>query len=403
MKTEHHNPFEVLELPASASGREITRQKDKLLGMLELGLERAKRYTSSVGDRERTADLVRSAAQELERPRSRLGWELWVQPSDADVDADPDAALMRRALVLHRQLSKDTAFGVEELDELGGAWDAVLASDGLYERISSRADELEIEIVEGEVYDEFRDEIRNQLRTMFEQGPVVDLDKLDSEIAAEVAHEFSDKKVELLELACSRISKHKLQQKQRREQWNGLVREYATAVAGRGDQLRRAAFQVMNVGISDLAVELFNDNIDHSTALSMFQWLRDEAENLEDSDAHALHANNASTVQSRIFSDNEASYPQFQSPPVQTDSAWGAGRILMIAVGLVLALIRAGNGCSSSKSYDVPTFSRPRSFEIPPDLYKDLHRLESLRRDPADFGLDEGGLEHESVHAEGAR
>lgn len=371
---DHHNPFEVLELPATASGREITRQKDKLLGMLELGLERAKKYASSVGDRERTAELVRTAAQELERPRSRLGWELWVMPSDADVEADPDAATMRRALVLHAQLSKETArgiaFGVEELDELGAAWDDVLASDGLYERIAQRAGELELEVDESEVFDELRDEVRKQLRTMLEQGPVVDLDKLSSEIASEVGHELADRKVELLELACARISKHKLQQQQRRQQWNGLVKEYATTVMGRGDYLRRAAYHAMNAGIGDLAVELFNNDIDHTTALSMFQWLRDEAHNLDDDDLHKLHGNNASTVQTRIQRDNEALYEAQHS--VTPESEWGAGRIIMIAIGVILALLRAGNGCSKTTSYDRPTFTAPHRYELPPDLYRGL-------------------------------
>ena len=39
MDASHHNPFEVLELDATASARDVVRQKDKLLGMLELGLD----------------------------------------------------------------------------------------------------------------------------------------------------------------------------------------------------------------------------------------------------------------------------------------------------------------------------------------------------------------------------
>ncbi len=375
---DHHNPFEVLELPATASGREVTRQKDKLLGMLELGLDRAKRYTSSVGDRERTADLVRTAAQELERPRSRLGWELWVQPSDEEVEDDADAAAMRRALVLHSQLLKETdkgiAFGVEELDELGSAWDEVFAANWIFDRIVARADELELEVDESEVFDELRDEVRNQLRTMFERGPVVDLDKLESELATEVAHEFADRKVELIELACSRISKTKLQQQQRRQQWTGLVKEYATTVSGRGDHLRRAAFQAMNAGIGELAVELFNDDIDHTTALSMFQWLRDEAHNLDDDGLHRLHGKNAATVQSRIQRDYEAIYTTQYQEPIRQESEWGAGRIIVVVIGLILALIRAGNGCDKSSTFEAPSYRTPRGFDYDSQRYRELLR-----------------------------
>lgn len=393
----HHNPFEVLELRATATIRDVTRQKDKLLGMLELGLDRAKRYSSSIGDKERTADLVRTAAQELERPRSRLTWELWLQPSDDEVEADPDAATMRRALVLHymllRGIAHDEAFGVDELDELGLAWDDVLASDSLYTRIGDRVAELDLDLDESDVFDEFCAEIRTQMRTMFERGPVFDLDALTSEIASEVAHEFADRKVELLELACSRISKT-ARLVQRRQQWHGLVNEYAASITGRGDYFRRAAFQAVSAGLADLAVDLFNDNIDHPTALQMFQWLRDEAKNLGDDDLHALHAKNVTTVQSRIARDEAALHQAaYQGAQLSSSSSsdWGIGRVAMICVGIVLGLLRAGNSCSSYKSDS--SYSTPRfQYQPPPDYYQNLQLLtpEATRiRERALRSLDE--------------
>ncbi len=88
------------------------------------------------------------------------------------------------------------------------------------------------------------------------------------------------------------------------------------------------------------------------------------------------YAKNASTVQSRIQTDNEAMYSaEHQDTNVRSDSDWGAGRIVMICVGIVLALIRAGNGCSTSSTSYEPSYSTPRKFEISPDLYKDLHRF----------------------------
>lgn len=381
----HHNPFEVLELGATATSRDVSRQKDKLLGMLELGLERAKRYTSSLGDRERTADLIRSAAQELERPRSRLTWELWLPPSDEDVGADPDAALMRRALVLHHQLLKETsrgiAFGVEEIDDLGTAWDEVLASDGLYDRITDRASELELDVDESEVFDELRAEIREQMRTMFEHGPAIDLDALTSEIASEVAHEFADRKVELLELACSQITRTRWQQAQRQQQWNGLVREYASSVTGRGEHFRRAAFQAVSAGLGDLAVDLFNEDIDHTTALSMFRWLRDEASNLGDDDLVALHGKNVATVQGRIARDEAAIHAAYHEPDVRSSSGWDAFRVIGICIGVFLALLRAGNACRDNEpSFTPPSYEySPSRYQLDPELYRDLQRI---RQDP---------------------
>lgn len=386
--TEHHNPFEVLELDATASARDITRQKDKLLGMLELGLQRAKKYTSSRGDKERTADLVRSAAQELERPRSRLTWELWLEPSERDIEGDEDAAFMRRALILHRQLLKETTngtpFGVEELDELGTAWDDALGSDYLYNRVVDRASELELEIDEDEVLDEFRDEIREQLRTMLEQGPPLDLDALSSEIASDVAHEFTDRKVELLEIACSQIATKQNQHTQRLRQWHGLVREYANAVTDRGEHFRRTAFQSVSSSLSDIAVELFNSDVDHQTALSMFKWLRDEAHNLGDDELTTLHAKNVTIVADRIANDEAAVHSAYYDSSSGTSSSstgWDALRAIFWCVGIILVLARAGDGCKSS----TPTFQPPK-IEIPrfqyqhnPELYRDLQNLREMR------------------------
>jgi hypothetical protein len=388
----HHNPFEVLELSASATTRDVTRQKDKLLGMLELGLDRAKRYTSSGGEKERTPDLVRSAAQELERPRSRLTWEIWLKPSDEEVDADSDAAAMRTALVLHHELLREIehgiAFGADELDELGLAWDEVLASDGLYHRVADRAADLGIEGEVDEVFDELCEEIRTQMLTMFERGAALDLDALSSEIATEVAHTFADRKVELLELACSRLANTKARV-QRQQQWKGLVNEYAATVTGRGDYLRRSAFQALAAILGDVAVDLFNNNVDHATALSMFTWMRDEATNLEDDGLRELHEKNVTIVQGRIKRDEDALHAAAYQGSLLANSSqseWGAGRVVWICIGLFVALLRVGRGCThDSPSYSPPSYTAP-SYRVDPAVYRDLQRnledLERVRQDP---------------------
>ena len=73
------NPFHVLELPPLAPRADVERQGQKLLGMLELGLAQAAVYPTPVGDRQRSADLVRWAMAELRDPDRRLVHEAWAQ------------------------------------------------------------------------------------------------------------------------------------------------------------------------------------------------------------------------------------------------------------------------------------------------------------------------------------
>ena len=163
-------------------------------------------------------------------------------------------------------------------------------------------------------------------------------------------------------------------------------------------------FQAMNAGIGELAVELFNNDIDHTTALSMFQWLRDEAHNLDDDHLHELHGNNAKTVQSRIQSDHEAIYSTQYQEPIRTESEWGAGRIVIVVIGVILALLRASNGCKSSSTYEPPSYTAPKRFDLDPEMYRDLlrnyeHRLPERTYESLEslegFGR-EPSLEHES-------
>lgn len=299
------NPFEVLELRAAATARDVTRERDKLLGMLELGLERARRYTSSsAGAQERTAELVRSAAQELERPRSRLVWELWLEPSEAEVEADRDLAPMRTALLLHQRLSRQVAegaaFGLDDLEALGEAWDEALESEGLRDRITSRAIDLGVGDDEVDLVAELRAQVSAQVLTLLERGPVLDLDELSSELATDAAHAFAARKVELLGLVCARMTDAAAPSPQRQPQWRGLVREYAALVLGRGDHLRRTAFHAVMPRLSSFACDLHNDRVDSELALEMFRWLRDEAAELHDEAAMELNAKNAGIVQGQL-------------------------------------------------------------------------------------------------------
>ncbi|MBT8494737.1 MAG: hypothetical protein KJO07_16900, partial [Deltaproteobacteria bacterium] len=66
------NPFYVLELSPECSRIEAERQGQKLMAMLELGLESAAHYTTPLGRCQRTTDSVRAALAELRDPRKRL-------------------------------------------------------------------------------------------------------------------------------------------------------------------------------------------------------------------------------------------------------------------------------------------------------------------------------------------
>lgn len=70
------NPFYVLGLERDCSRQDVEREGQKLLSMLTLGLEEAQAYTTPVGERPRTAELIRHAMSELREPRRRLVHEL---------------------------------------------------------------------------------------------------------------------------------------------------------------------------------------------------------------------------------------------------------------------------------------------------------------------------------------
>ena len=86
------NPFYVLGLTAEASRIEVEREAQKLLGMLELGMAAAATYTTPLGPRMRTPELVRAAAAALRDPRRRLVAELWAAGGDAAIDVSPAPA-----------------------------------------------------------------------------------------------------------------------------------------------------------------------------------------------------------------------------------------------------------------------------------------------------------------------
>ncbi|MEZ4402255.1 MAG: hypothetical protein R3B06_19680 [Kofleriaceae bacterium] len=84
------DPFAVLGVAVTSTPREIEREAQKLLGMLELGFADAASYPGPGGPRPRTADAVRAAAATLRDPRRRLAAELTAgAPTAASTPAAP--------------------------------------------------------------------------------------------------------------------------------------------------------------------------------------------------------------------------------------------------------------------------------------------------------------------------
>lgn len=73
------NPFLVLELTPAAGRAELERQGARLLAMLAAGLSAAAVYSTPLGPRERTAEMVREALAELRDPARRLIHEWWAR------------------------------------------------------------------------------------------------------------------------------------------------------------------------------------------------------------------------------------------------------------------------------------------------------------------------------------
>jgi hypothetical protein len=77
------NPFFVLGLSPDVSRIELEREAQKLLGMLELGFAGAATYSTPLGPRTRTPELVRAAVAALRDPQQRLVAELWARHAPA--------------------------------------------------------------------------------------------------------------------------------------------------------------------------------------------------------------------------------------------------------------------------------------------------------------------------------
>ena len=81
------NAFFILELKPDCSAMDVERQGQKLLAMLELGLESARTYSTPNGERERGDQEVRHAMAELREPKKRIVHELWAGTATVDLNS----------------------------------------------------------------------------------------------------------------------------------------------------------------------------------------------------------------------------------------------------------------------------------------------------------------------------
>ena len=111
------NAFFVLELAPDCSPMDVERQGQKLLAMLELGLESSRTYSTPNGERTRGDQEVRHAMAELRDPRKRIVHELWAGTASVktgsvetgSVEAGPSG-------------SEAAAGDTTSADETGTAW-----------------------------------------------------------------------------------------------------------------------------------------------------------------------------------------------------------------------------------------------------------------------------------------
>ncbi len=86
------NPYFVLGLSPEASVAEIERTGKKLLGLLDIGSERAQHYECALGTFPRDATLVRESLAALRDERKRAKWSFEASLLRSDAEAPPSTA-----------------------------------------------------------------------------------------------------------------------------------------------------------------------------------------------------------------------------------------------------------------------------------------------------------------------
>ncbi len=354
------NPFDILGLPPTARSIEIERRKQKLLGMLELGLADARTYEGRGGPAERTAELVRDAADRLSRPSQRLAWELWTRRPD-------NSSYLDRALELHvaieRTLANAIAISVGELDQLGCAWDLAFESEDVRDRAVERALELELEPDDAEAaLETFRKEVEDSLIDAIGRAGKLDFDNVESELLAHAAGRHTDQALERLEQACERYC----QGPAREVEWVALAEQFWSAVEKRGEHVRSTAFYTIYGPLQGHAIELHEQGREEDAA-RQFAWLSKRARAIGDTDTAERDRKNAQICLENHYGDREAQASYANTNVRSRGGGWLTARaVLFVAV----AALSAGRACGRSHSSS--------SFEPPP--YFERHDLDDRFR-----------------------
>lgn len=373
------NPFYVLDLQTSASPKNVEKQKQKLLGMLELGLASAKTFSTPLGTFERSEDSIRRAAAALENPIERIGWELWVEST---ADSSTEMEDLGNALVLHYDMQKralqgdfdDADFVAFNIDALGAAWDAV--ADGELLSVLEERTVEEYGVDGDDIFHSFLEQVTTDLAELIEAAPVFDLDNLESEIAMEAADRLYRRASELLE---SMVQRFVAQCEDRgtiagQGTWNSLRDQYKRLTAGRGHYMRVLCFDAVYDPVSDLAIEAFEQE-EYLFAEALFIWLRDEAAAAGSDDVSAQQAENASIAAAA----NEPNY-DYEQEAESSGSAFSGWWALFIVFILVRVVMRAD--CASNDN----DYSQP-PYEIDEAVREQIMRDIRLR-EPSEYMPD---------------
>jgi hypothetical protein len=81
------NPFYVLGVSPECTRHEFEREGQRLLAMLALDLAEVKKYSTPLGDRVRTPELILRSIAELRNPTKRLQHEVIATLPSSDVRA----------------------------------------------------------------------------------------------------------------------------------------------------------------------------------------------------------------------------------------------------------------------------------------------------------------------------
>jgi hypothetical protein len=365
------NPFFVLELVPTASPQDIERQKQKLFGMLKLGLRGAASYDTPLGTCERNPDLVRTAAASLDVPRDRLVWELWA--AERGHEAPPSLAKALRehhALILSvRQTGK---LSLAELSRAASTWDRAHGCAEFRRAVGKRAAILQVTDT-ARAIETFFEQVRQELIELIAQSAPFDLADVDSPIGQQVISDFCQRSAEMLEQATRRFAESTESQRAHLgTRWRDLRRQYRQLADQRGEYMRSLAFHSVGDELGEMALKIYQAG-DYHTSEAIFLWLRSEAKAAGDDELFELHRKNARVARQAL-----------EARPMSThniDDVGRRGNLWLAALVCGLIFLRVCHGMASDPHLDPDISARARQ-EIHKQARRAVERSVNLRDAP---------------------